>query len=293
MNLIIPWERLVKIMVPYYSNNKVGRPSYPLILMIKIHCLQQWYALCDKSVEEAIYDRFSFQKFLEIDPLQHTIPDETTILNFRHFLEENHLGEQLFLEINMYLGEKGLLLRTGTITDATFVSAPSSTKNKEQKRDPEMSSAKKNNEWHFGMKMHIGTDAKNGVAHTMVLTSAKVSDRDMFYELLHGEESAVFADKGYYSDQDKHLARTTGLYFGIMEKRKKGYGELSNRQEKRNHRHSSIRSKVEHIFRIVKDLWKFRKTRFKGLYKNSNKLHVMLGLANLYLMRRKLNLQTS
>jgi IS5 family transposase len=143
------------------------------------------------------------------------------------------------------------------------------------------------------MKMHIGTDAKNGIAHTMVLTSAKVSDRDMFYELLHGEESAVFADKGYYSDQDKHLARTAGLYFGVMEKRKQGHGELSNRQEKRNHRHSSIRSKVEHIFRIVKDLWKFRKSRFKGLSKNSNKLYMMLALANLYLMRRKLTLQTS
>ncbi len=156
-----------------------------------------------------------------------------------------------------------------------------------------MSSAKKNNEWHFGMKMHIGTDAKNGAAHSMVLTSAKVSDRDAFYELLHGEETAIFADKGYYSDKDKHDARNEDIYFGVMEKRKPGYGELSKRQEKRNHRHSSIRSKVEHIFRIVKDLWKFRKTRFKGLYKNSNKLHVMLGLANLYLLRRKLALQTS
>jgi len=141
--------------------------------------------------------------------------------------------------------------------------------------------------------MHIGTDAKNGAVHSMVLTAAKVSDRDAFHELLHGEETAVFADKGYYSDKDKHDARNEGIYFGVMEKRKRGYGELAKRQEKRNHRHSSIRSKVEHIFQIVKTFWKFRKTRFKGLFKNSNKLHVMLGLANLYLLRRKLAIQTS
>lgn len=293
MNSIIPWNRLLQKVKPHYYDNTTGRPPYDLLLMLKIHCLQQWYALSDKSAEEAIHDRFSFQKFLQLDPFQHSIPDETTILTFRHFLEEHQLGEKIFMEINIFLGEKGLLLRAGTITDATFVSAPSSTKNKAQKRDPEMSSAKKNNEWHFGMKMHIGTDAKNGAAHSMVLTTAKVSDRDVFFELLHGEESAVFGDKGYYSDQDKKLARGVGMYFGVMEKRKPGYGELSNRQEKRNHRHSSIRSKVEHIFRIVKDLWKFRKTRFKGLYKNANKLHVMLGLANLYLLRRKLALQTS
>jgi IS5 family transposase len=293
MTNIIPWDRLLNKLKPHYYNNKIGRPAYDPLLMMKIHCLQQWYALSDKQAEEAIYDRFSFQKFLNLDPLQHSIPDETTILNFRHFLEENHLGEKIFMEINIYLGERGLLLRTGTITDATFVSASSSTKNKEQKRDPEMSSAKKNNEWHFGMKMHIGTDAKNGAAHSVIVTSAKVSDRDMFYELLHGEESAIFADKGYYSDQDKQLARSVGIYFGVMEKRKHGYGELSHRQEIRNHRHSSIRSKVEHVFRIIKDLWKFRKTRFKGLAKNENKLQIMLGLANLYLLRRRLILQTS
>lgn len=293
MDRIVPWDRLTRMISPCYYDSKTGRPPYDLLLMIKIHCLQQWYALSDESAEEAIYDRHSFQKFLQIDPFQQSIPDETTILTFRHLLEERHLGEKIFTEINLYLGEKGLLLRSGTITDATFISAPSSTKNQDKKRDPEMSSAKKNNEWHFGMKMHIGADAKHGAVHSMVVTSAKVSDRNAFADLLHGEEIAVFADKGYYSDKDKHFARDAGIYFGIMEKRKAGHGELSKRQEKRNHRHSSIRSKVEHVFRIVKDLWKFRKTRLKGLYKNANKLHVMLGLANLYLLRRRLALQTS
>ena len=267
MNTIIPWERLIRKIKPHYYNSQTGCPPYDLLLMIKIHCLQQWYALADKSIEEAIYDRFSFQKFLDLDPLQHPVPDETTILTFRHLLEEHHLGEKLFLEINMYLGEQGLLLKTRTITDATFVSASSSTKNETKKRDPEMSSAKKNNEWHFGMKMHIGVDAKTGAVHTMVLTTAKVSDRDVFAELLHGEESAVFANKGYYSDKDKHDARGEDIYFGVMEKQKSGHGELSKRQEKRNHRSSSIRSKVEHVFRIVKDLWQFRKTRLKGCIK--------------------------
>ena len=287
MDEAIMWKKIVKVIKPYYYTGKMGRKPLPLELMLRIYFLQLGYSLGDPSVEEAIYDRTSFQKFLKIELLHDIIPDETTILNFRHLLEEHRLNEKILRKVNHLLEKKGFLLKEGTIVDATLIAAPSSTKNKEGRRDPEMSSTKKNDQWFFGMKMHIGVDAKSGLIHSCVGTTAKVSDRDPFPELLHEEEQAVFGDKGYVSDNDKHLAREAGIFWGILDKRKPGK-KLSQKQKKRNLRLSSIRSKVEHPFQVIKHLWGYRKTRTRGMRKNQSQFFILAALHNVYRMRKSL-----
>jgi len=287
MKAIVPWKRLLKTIKPHYYNNKTGRKPMDLLLMIRIYCLQQWFNLSDPAMEEAIYDRLSFQKFLELDLMRDKVPDESTILQFRHLLEKHELTSKIFRTINRYLTEKGLLMREGTIVDATLVAAPSSTKNQEKKRDPEMSSTKKNSNYTFGMKTHVGVDAESGLIHTCISTTAKVSDRTEFSNLLHGKETAVFGDKGYVSDRDKHFARDAEIYWGILDK-SKPKKKLSSKQKKRNQKLSSIRAKVEHGFLIVKHLWGHRKVRYRGLYKNSAHMEMLYGLANLYRVRKTL-----
>ena len=174
MKRIVPWKRISKLIKPFYYNNKTGRPPYDLILMIKVHSLQQWYNLGDLAIEEAIYDRRSFAQFLGIDLMNHPIPDETTILNFRHLLEKHELAPKIFRLINRHLEEKGLMMKEGTIVDASIINSPSSTKNKDQKRDPEMSSTRKNGQWYFGAKVHIGTDMKSGLVHQVAFTTARL-----------------------------------------------------------------------------------------------------------------------
>lgn len=220
MKAILPWKALCQLIQPFYYKNSTGRPAMDLLLMIRIHCLQQWFNLSDPAAEEAILDRYSFQEFLEIDLMENRIPDETTILNFRHLLEKHSLGGKIMQAINLMLAQKGMILQEGTIVDATLISAPSSTKNKEKQRDPEMSSTRKNNVYHFGMKVHIGVDAQSGLVHSCEITTANTSDREKMYDLLHGKEQAVFGDKGYVSDLDKTLARDCGVYWGILDKRK-------------------------------------------------------------------------
>ena len=287
MNKIIPWEKICDLIRPYYSTGVLGRKPMPLLRMIKIYCLQQWYQLSDPSMEEAIYDRNSFQKFLELDLLEGIVPDETTILHFRHLLEKNDLMEKIFNMINKFLEEKEFLLKKGTIVDATIISSPSSTKNKDKKRDPEMGSTKKNNNWYFGMKAHIGVDAQNGLVHSCEFTSASVHDRDCLSSLLHGNEEAVFGDKGYYCEKDKHLARDADIFWGVLDKKKRNKA-LSNKQKKRNKKLSSVRSKVEHPFCVIKHLWRYTKTRYKGIQKNASQLLMLFTLSNLYKIRRKL-----
>lgn len=288
MERIIPWDLLLEKIRPHYYKEGAGRKPYDLKLMLKIHCLQQWYQLSDPGMEEAIYDRVSFQRFLRLDSFMERVPDETTILSFRHLLEEHHLGREIFEAVNQKLIEKGLLLKEGTIADATLVASPSSTKNEGRKRDPEMGSTRKNNQWTFGMKIHVGADMHSGLYHSCEVTAANVSDRSCFANVLHGNEKAVFGDKGYWSDKDKHYARDAGIFWGVIDKKKPKKGDLSERQKRRNRRLASIRAKVEHGFRIIKELWGFRKVRYKGLEKNENKTCFMLGLANLYMVRNKL-----
>ena len=289
MEQVIPWKEILNLIQPHYYSNQTGRQATPLLTMLKIYTLQQWYQLSDPGMEEAIYDRFSFQKFLKIDLVLDNVPDETTILHFRHLLEKHDLTNKIFNQINEYLAKKGHIMKQGTIVDATLIAASSSTKNKEKKRDAEMSSSKKNNQWHFGMKMHIGVDSRTGAVHSAEFTTGKVSDREKFFDLLNGEEIAIFGDKGYVCKKDKHLARDAGIYWGVLDKREQ-HQQLSSSQKKRNWKLSKIRAKVEHPFQVIKHLWGYRRTRYKGIYKNRCQQLMLLTLSNLYRLRKKLAL---
>ena len=287
MNTIVPWDCLLKLIGPYYPKAGNGRRPIELLLMLKIYCLQQWFNLSDPGMEEAIYDRHSFQRFLRIDLISDSVPDETTILHFRHLLEKHQLAEEIFTSINNYLQEKGLTMKKGTIVDATIVTSSSSTKNAKKKRDPEMSSTKKHGKYYFGMKVHTGNDAKSGLIHSIEITTAKTSDHKMLPYLLHGQEEAIFGDKGYYCEKDKKYAREAEVFWGVLDRRKPKR-KLSSKQEKRNRRLSSVRSKVEFPFRVIKRLWGHRKTRYRGLWKNRSHWHMLAALSNLYLTRKKL-----
>lgn len=293
MQQVVPWGRLIDKIRPYYSSgdesvNKGGRPAFDLGLMLKIHCLQQWFSLSDSAMEDAIYDRNSFQRFLSIDLLSDRVPDETTILNFRHLLERNSLSKVLFEEINSYLQEKNLLLKEGTAIDATLISAPTSTKNKDKKRDPDMSSTKKNNQWYFGMKAHVGVQSKGKpLVHSVESSTAKDHDSTKTEELLHGDETDIFADKAYDDQLIKQFCRKNGIFYGITNKAKRNK-KLSNKQNKRNKQFSSVRAKVEHPFQIIKCQWNYRKVRYRGLLKNTGQINMLFGLANLFMVRKLL-----
>jgi IS5 family transposase len=287
MSAVIPWQQMLAAIRPHYSDNVVGRPAKDLQMMLKIYFLQQWYNLSDPMMEEEICDKMSFQKFLQIDLLSDTVPDETTILNFRHLLEEHRLQERFLEIVNELLTEKGYFMRKGTIVDATLIAAPSSTKNKEGKRDPEMSQTKKGNQWYFGMKGHIGVDADSGLVHSVEATTAKVADIKMLGKLLTGKERAVFGDKAYSKEEDKIAARKAGVLYAMSDRAKIRH-PLSSSQRKKNRKHSSIRSKVEHPFHVLKNLWHFRKVRYRGLKKNGLQLNALFALCNLYLVRKRL-----
>jgi IS5 family transposase len=287
MEQVIPWQEMLAAIRPHYHDNIVGRPAKDLAMMLKIYFLQQWYNLSDPMMEEEICDKISFQTFLQIDLLSDTVPDETTILNFRHLLEEHRLQEKFLDIVNALLTQRGYFMRRGTIVDATLIAAPSSTKNKDGKRDPEMSSTQKNGQWYFGMKGHIGVDADSGLVHSVETTTAKVHDRDILSALLTGEERAVFGDKAYAKKEEKVTARKNGVFYGIAHRGSRGH-PLSSSQRKKNRKHSSIRSKVEHPFHVLKDLWHFRKVRYRGLRKNDLQLHTLFALCNLYLVRKHL-----
>lgn len=286
MDQIIPWGRFMERVLPHYTEKEVGRKHKELKMMLKIYFAQKWYDLSDPGMEDAIYDRNSFQKFLGVDLLSDTVPDETTICKFRHLLEEHALQEEFFQIVNEILEEKGLLLMHGTITDATIVHAPSSTKNKEGKRDPDMSSTKKGNQWYFGMKAHVGTDTK-GIVHHLEATAAKVHDKAKADLLYHGEEKVKLGDKAYGSQKDKRKARRDGVFYGIADKGTRNH-PLSASQKKRNRQLSSVRSFVEHPFQVIKCQWKFRKVRYRGIQKNKLHLFALFASCNLYRVRRQL-----
>ena len=287
MRTVIPWDAFLKEINTYYDEKQVGRKKKDALLMLKIYFLQQWYALSDPGAEEAIYDRNSFQKFLGIDLLADVPPDETTILNFRHLLEKHELQEKFFTIVKNIMEEKGFILKKGTTVDATIIQAPSSTKNKDKKRDTDMSSTKKHGQWYFGMKAHIGTDTDTGVIHSLQTTTAKVHDKDKFEDLMHGCEKAKFGDKGYYDEDLKKEARAKGIYWGILDKGKRN-NPLSHSQKKSNRKLSSIRSKVEFPFNVIKCQWHYTKVRYRGLVKNTLNLFTLFSLTNLYMMRKRL-----
>jgi len=287
MQAVVPWARLETLIAPHYTRPRKGRPQMPLSVMLRIYFLQQWYGLSDPGAEEALYDIHSMRDFVGLELGHDAIPDETTILNFRHLLEAHNLTEALFGAVSGYLEERSLLVRGGTIMDATLIAASPSTKNKSGKRDPDMSQTKKGNQWYFGMKAHIGVDAKSGLVHTIKTTTAKVHDARITDDLIRPDDAVVFGDKGYVSDKRKRAARKKGILWAVKDKRKRGR-VLSSSQKKRNKKHGGIRAKVEHIFRIVKCQFGYRKARYRGLAKNAAQMFSLMALANLYHARRKL-----
>ena len=287
MEKVVPWDILIAVVKPYYTESKIGRTKTNLLMLLKIYFLQQWYNLSDPAVEEAIYDRNSFQKFLNIDLLSARIPDETTILNFRHLLEEHELSEKFFSAVNGSLTDRGLLMKRGTLVDATIIVASSSTKNESKKRDPEMSSTKKGSNYSFGMKAHTGTDMESGLVHTLKATTASEHDIEEFENLLHGEEEIVGGDKGYASDEKKKNFRGKGIQCIVLNKARRNH-KLSSRQKKNNKKYSSLRAIVEHPFNVVKNLWGHRRVRYRGLKKNLVQFFSLFTLANLYKVRYQL-----
>ena len=289
MNEVIPWNKFLAKIQPYYEREEkiAGRPRKECLLMLKIYFLQQWHNLSDPAAEEAIYDRISFQKFLDIDLLSDEIPDETTILRFRHLLEKRRLPKQFFKIVNSILEEKGIMLKNGTIIDASIIVAPSSTKNKAGKRDSEMSSTKKGSNYYFGMKTNIGVDSNSGLVHSLANTTASVNDKKGASNLFHGSEKAKFGDKAYYSEEEKRQARKDGIFWGVLDKGKRNH-RLSSTQKRRNQKLSSVRAKVEHPFQVIKFQWHHTKVRYKGLFKNSMQFHTLFTLSNLFMARKHL-----
>ena len=287
MEQVVPWSRLLKLIEPHYPKKGNGRPPIPMEVMLRIYFLQQWYALSDPAAEEALYDMESMRRFSLLELGEDVIPDETTILNFRRLIEKHELSVALFNDINAYLVDRGIKVSKGSMIDASIVHAPASTKNKEKRRDPEMHSTRKNNQYYFGMKIHIGSDVNSNAIHSATVTSANVADISEMPELLREEDEVVFGDAGYTSDSYKRGARSLGMSWKVNDKRKPKKN-LSATQKKRNRKNSSIRARVEHCFRVLKCQFGYKKVRYKGLNKNRVQVFALLGLANLYMLRKQL-----
>ncbi|MET0985529.1 MAG: IS5 family transposase [Steroidobacteraceae bacterium] len=289
MEQVVPWSRLLALIEPHYpkGSDKGGRPPLPLERMFRIYCLQQWYNLSDPGAEEALYDSITMRQFAGVRADDDVIPDETSILNFRRLLERHKLTERVLTEINAHLSERGLFVGKGTIVDATIINAPSSTKNAEKKRDPQMHQTRKGKQWYFGMKMHTGVDDGFGLVHTVRATSANVADVNVFGELLHGGEERVHGDSAYHSKELKARAEACGLEFNVNERGSKHH-PLTVRQRARNRRLSRVRAIVEHPYLVVKQLWGHAKVRYRGIAKNLAQMTVLFGLANLYRVRYRL-----
>jgi len=286
---VIPWGELLQVITGYYPKAGNGRQPIPLERMLRIYFMQQWYGLSDPAMEDALYDSESMRRFAGIDLAADVIPDETTILHFRHLLERHNLTKQIFEKTKQYLSEKGLLLREGTIVDATIISAPSSTKNRDNTRDKEMKQTKKGNQWYFGMKAHVGTDTGRGLAHSVVVTDAAVHDSQVMDELLHGEEQVVYGDRAYSSEKKKKEYEARGIKWCVNRKACRHY-QLTTEDEEYNRKQSQIRAKGEHAFLVVKHLWRYQKARYKGLFKNAAQVFSLFALANLYLVRHELRM---
>lgn len=290
MDKALPWGTFSEILNKYYKKTTAnGRPKKELVLMLKIYFLQQWYNLSDLDVEESIVDSEAFRRFVDLPVIGNTVPcpDETTILRFRHFLEKHALQERLFERVNKIFTANGYIHKEGTIVDSSIVRASSSTKNKDKKRDPQMSSTKKNNTFFFGAKAHIGVDAIGGLIHTLTFTTAKVADKKELFACTHGEETLLFGDKGYIGKEAKKTWRKQGKYWGILDKASRSH-KLSKKQKKRNKKLSSVRSKVEHPFRVIKHQWGHTKVKYKGLKKNRAQWFALGMLHNIYIKRQHL-----
>jgi len=286
MDAVIPWSRLVRLIEPHYPKAGQGRQPLGLEKMLRIYFLQQWFNLSDPQAEDAIYDSESMRRFARVELGDEVVPDESTILRFRHLLEQHGLTHGIFDAVADLLEARRLLLRSGTIVDATIIAAPSSTKNASASRDPEMKQTRKGRNWHFGMKLHIGAD-KRGIVHTVRATAASVADITQLPDLLHGQEREVFGDQAYWKDDDREFLEAWGMRYRIN-RRPTSKRPLSARWRMINRARSRTRARGEHAFRIVKQLWGFAKVRYRGLAKNLARAQTMFALANLYQVRRQL-----
>ena len=287
MERIVPWKEFCALIEPFYPKAGKGRPPVGSERMLRIHFLQSWFNLSDPAAEEALYDMESMRRFVGIDLGNEPVPDETTICKFRHLLEAHALGERIFQEVNACLEEKGLRLSEGTIMDATIINAPSSTKNRDKTRDTDMHSTKKGNQYYFGMKIHVGVDRESKTVHSLVTTPANVHDSRMVEDLLHGKESAVFGDSAYMG-KTKEIKKKAPLAVALTQTRGTKNRKLTEEDRESNRLLSKTRSRVEHIFLVVKRIFGFSRVRYKGLSKNTNFIFVLFALSNLYMVRRDL-----
>jgi IS5 family transposase len=292
MERIVPWSRLTAVIEPLYpKSGRVGRPPIGVPKMLRMYCVQQWYSLADEALEDALYDSQALRDFVGIDLSRESVPDATTLLKFRRLLQDNDLTRALFDEINAHLTYQGLLMRDGTIVDATIIAAPSSTKNEGKTRDPDMHQTKKGNQWFFGMKAHIGVDAESGIVHSVVATAANVGDITQAGALLHGEEEVAFGDAGYRGVNKREEAQGPRWHVAMQPgKRRKldltrKWARLLEQAEQLK---ASVRAKVEHPFHVVKNLFCHKKVRYKGLAKNEAQLFSLFALADLVIAKRRL-----
>ncbi|WP_028998197.1 IS5 family transposase [Azohydromonas australica] len=292
MDRVVPWAALVELVSPYAPDGRRGRPPFSMQTMLRIHFMQQWFTLSDPAMEESLHDVPLFREFAQLDNWDTRLPDETTILRFRRLLERHKLAEQILGVVNELLREKGLLLRTGTVVDATLIAAPSSTKNSKGERDPEMHQSKKGNQWYFGMKAHIGVDAESGLVHTVRGTAGNVSDVVEATTLLHGDETEAWGDAGYQGAHKRPDAKEGVRWNVAMRPGKRAkldsnnkLDQLVNQLEKIK---ASIRAKVEHPFRVIKRQFGHVKVRYRGLKKNTAQLFTLFALSNLWMARHEL-----
>jgi IS5 family transposase len=287
MEQVVPWVELCQLIEPHYPKAGNGRPPVGVERMLRIYFLQQWFNLSDPAVEEALYDSVVMRQFVGIDLGREPVPDETTACKFRHLLEEHGLGGEILQAVNLYLESQGVKITTGTIVDATLIHAPSSTKNREQERDPEMHQAKKGKQWYFGMKAHVGVDSKTKMIHSVVATAANVADSRVLPELLHGEETKVWGDQAYRG-QTEAIQEVAPEAQDMTHKQYRFKKCIDEVERAKNRNKSRVRSKVEHVFAVMKLQFGFVKVRYRGLKKNANRLFATCALVNLFLVRRKL-----
>ena len=295
MNLVVPWAELVSLIAPHAPapGAKGGRPPFAVEAMLRIHFLQQWFNLSDPAMEEALYDMALFREFVGLDAGEDNLPDESTILRFRHLLEAHNLSSQILATVNATLAAKGLLLKSGTVVDATLIAAPSSTKNSSGERDPEMHQTKKGNQWHFGMKAHIGVDDESVLVHSVAGTAANVADVTQVDKLLHGVENVVCADAGYtgVEKRSEHAGREVIWQVAARRSTYRKLGKnspLYKAKRKIEKAKAQVRAKVEHPFRVIKRQFGYVKVRFRGLAKNTAQLMTLFALSNLWMARRHL-----
>ena len=287
MELVVPWSKLCALVEPHYPRAGNGRRPVGIERMLRIYFLQQWFSLSDPAVEEALYDSPLMRHFAHIDLGNEPVPDETTVCKFRHLLEQHNLGGDILEPVNLHLQSQGIKITTGTIVDATIIHAPSSTKNASQQRDPEMHQTKKGNQWYFGMKAHVGVDSKTKIIHSAVVTAANIADSVALPDLLHGEETKVWGDSAYRG-QSEAIHEVAPQAQDLTNKRYRYKDRVDEVEREKNRTKSQVRSKVEHVFAVIKLKFGYTKVRYRGIRKNANQVFTLCALSNLFLLRRRL-----